>query len=264
MKYRFVLFLIVCLVPGYGQVLVGPVVGPQLSWTRYDDEDLRDTYDVAPVFRYHVGAMVSFRVHKRFFLNTSLLYSKKGKVITADYDSKLKNKVIYNYIDMPILYTAEFQAKLGGNKAFKYYIGGGPNISYWLSGKGTISSTDIAESGVPEIKYKVVFRKPLEETAQNEMTIADPNRIQLGINVVAGLVLEPMGFNKIAISMRYEMGHSFLSETNGVFPAATDYTDVLQARNSGIRLSFAYLIDLKTDQRKKGKSTSKIKTKKKK
>jgi hypothetical protein len=60
------------------------------------------------------------------------------------------------------------------------------------------------------------------------------------------------------------MGHSFLGESNGVFPAATDYTDALSARNSGIRLSFAYLIDLKTDQRKKGKSTSTIKAKKRK
>lgn len=264
MKYWCFFFLLISSVTGYAQVLVGPIAGPQLSWTRFDDEELRDTYDVSPVFRYHIGAMVSFRVHKRFFLNTSLLYSKKGKVITSDYDSKLRNKVIYSYIDLPILYTAEFEAKLGGNRTFKYYFGGGPNVSYWIGGKGTISSTDIAESGVSEIEYKVRFKKPLEETAQNEMTIAVPNRIQLGINVVAGLVLEPLGLNKIAISLRYEMGHSFLGESNGVFPAATDYTDVLSARNSGIRLSFAYLIDLKTDQRKKGKSTSTIKTKKKK
>lgn len=263
MKYWCFLLLFACTLTGFSQVLVGPVAGPQVSWTRFDDEDLRDTYNVAPVLRYHVGAMISFRVHKRFFLNTSLLYSKKGKIITSDYDSKLRNKVIYSQIDLPILYTAEFEAKLGGNRAFKYYFGGGPNVSYWIGGRGTISSTDIAESGVSEIDYKVRFKKPLEETQMDEMTIADPNRIQLGINVVAGLVLEPVGFNKISIALRYEMGHSFLGESNGVFPAATDYTDVLQARNSGIRLSFAYLIDLKTDQRKKGKSTSKIKTKRK-
>lgn len=264
MKYCCLVLLLVLSIPSSAQVLVGPVAGPQLSWARFDDPDIRDDYSLSPVFRYHVGGMISFRVHKRFFLNTSLLYSKKGKVIEGEVDTKLRNKAIYSHLDMPILYTAEFTAKLGGNKAFKYYFGGGPNISYWMAGKGTISSTDIAESGVSEIEYTVVFKKPLEQTAQDEMTIAKPNRVQLGINVVAGLVLEPLGFNQIHISLRYEMGHSFLGESNGIFPAATDYTDVLQSRNSGIRLSFAYLIDLRTDQRKKGKSTSTINKNKKK
>ncbi len=243
-------------------MLIGPVAGGQLSWARFDDQDLRDDYSLSPIPGFHLGGMISFRVHKRFFLNTSLLYTKKGKLIEGEIDTKLRNRAVYSHIDMPILYTAEFTAKLGGNKAFKYYFGGGPNISYWLAGKGTISSTDIAESGVSEIAYTVVFKKPLEQTGYDEMTIAMPNRIQLGINAVAGIVLEPLGFNQIHLSLRYEMGHSFLGESNGIFPAATDYTDVLQSRNSGIRLSLAYLIDLKTDQRKKGKTTSKIKKKK--
>lgn len=238
-----------------GQVLIGPVAGPQLSWARFDDQDIRDDYTLKPVLRYHAGAMISLRVNKRFFLHTSFLYSKKGKVIEGLIDKKLENRVTYNHIDIPILYTAEFKAKLGGNRSFKYYIGGGPNLSYWLSGKGTISSTDIVEGGVSKINYKVVFKKPLEDVAQNEMTIAEPNRLQLGLNIVTGMVLEPLGMNKIMLTLRYEIGHSFLGRTNGVFPAATDYTDVLQSRNSGIRLSVAYLVDLKTDQRKKGKST---------
>lgn len=255
MKVGSLFILIFCISSTYGQVLIGPVAGPQLSWARFDDEDIRADYKLKPVFRYHAGAMVQLRVHNRFFLNTALIYSRKGKVIEGVIDSKLKNKVAYSHLDLPVLYTAEFKAKLGGGKAFKYYFGGGPNLSYWLGGKGTISSTDIVEGGVSEIEYTVVFRKPLENVAQNEMTIANPNRLQLGLNLVAGVVLEPVGLNKIMLTLRYEIGHSFLGETNGVFPAATDYTDVMQSRNSGLRLSFAYLIDLKTDQRKKGKST---------
>lgn len=246
----------------HAQVLVGPVAGPQLSWAKFDDSVIRADYTLKPVLRYHAGAMVQMRVNDRFFLNTALIYSRKGKVIEGVVDKKLKNKVAYSHIDLPILYTAEFKAKLGGGKAFKYYVGGGPNLSYWIGGKGTISSTDIVEGGVSEINYKVVFKKPLEDVSQNEMTIADPNRLQLGLNIVGGVVLEPLGLNKIMITLRYEMGHSFLGRTNGVFPAATDYTDVMQSRNSGLRLSFAYLIDLKTEQRKKGKSTSKISKKK--
>ncbi len=242
-------------VPLKAQVLVGPVAGPQLSWSNFNDKDLKSDFSTSPVFRYHAGASVSLRVHKRFFLTTSLLYSKKGKEIKGEVDTKLKNKVIYNHIDIPIIYTAQFRGSVKGNKGFKYYLGGGPNVSYWLGGKGTIASTDIVESGVSYIPYTVVFKKPLEEVAQDEMTVLEPNRIQIGINLVAGVVLQPLGFNEINIMLRYERGHSFLGRSNGVFPAATDYTDILASRNSGIRLTLAYMVDLKTDQRKKGKST---------
>lgn len=237
------------------QVLIGPIAGPQISWTEFNDKDLRSNFNTSPVVRYHAGASVSLRVHKRFFLTTSLLYSKKGKVIESDVDSKLRNQVVYNHIDLPILYTAQFKGSLKGNKGFKYYVGGGPNVSYWLGGKGTIASTDIVEGGVSNVPYTVVFRKPFEDVTDNEMNIAEPNRIQIGINIVTGIVLQPLGFNEINIMLRYERGHSFLGNTNGIFPAATDYADVMASRNSGIRLSVAYMIDLKTDQRKKGKST---------
>ncbi len=249
------LFFILASQTARSQVLIGPVAGPQISWTEFNDKDLRSDFNTSPVFRYHAGFSVSLRAYKRFYLTTSLLYSKKGKVIESDIDSKLKNKVVYNHIDLPIIYTAQFKGSLKGNKAFKYYIGGGPNVSYWLGGKGTIASTDIVEGGVSHIPYTVVFRQEFDQVSQNEMNIAEPNRIQIGINMVAGIVLQPLGFNEINIMLRYERGHSFLGNSNGVFPAATDYTDVLASRNSGIRLSLAYMIDLKTDQRKKGKST---------
>jgi hypothetical protein len=48
-------------------------------------------------------------------------------------------------------------------------------------------------------------------------------------------------------------------EGNGVFPITGDYTEVLQTRNQGFRLSLAYLLDLKVEDRKKGKSTIKKK-----
>lgn len=239
----------------YGQVLIGPVAGPQISWTEFNDKDLKSIFDTAPVVSYHAGVCVSLRAYKRFFLTTSLLYSKKGKIIENDFNTDLKNKVVYNHIDMPIVYTAQFKGSLKGNKGFKYYVGGGPNVSYWLGGKGEIATAEIKEGGISKIDYKVVFRRPSGDVADNEMNIEDPNRIQIGINVVAGIVLQPLGFNEINIMLRYERGHSFLGNSNGFFPAASDYTDVLASRNSGVRLSVAYMIDLKTDQRKKGKST---------
>jgi hypothetical protein len=257
-KIKYIFFIIVAAGMtsfSHAQILVGPVFGGQYSWVSFGDKDDKDLYNVKPVWGYHAGASVSFLVRKRFFLHTSVLYSTKGKIIEGKQDPMLRNEVTYQYIDMPILYTVDFKARIGKGKEFKYYIGAGPNISYWLGGKGKINSADLNEALIFGRTYDIVFDKAADETQENEMTIADPNRIQLGLNLAAGAVFEPFGYQKIMVTLRYELGHSFFSKTsNGVF-ADTYYQDVLRSRNQGFRLSVAYLIDLQTADRKKGKST---------
>jgi Outer membrane protein beta-barrel domain len=246
------------------QLLVGPIVSTQLSWVTLDDSDLYTSYSIKPQIGFQIGGGLSFRVQKRFFLNASLLYSFKRKEVNGIRDPLLVNKVTYNSIDMPILYTAEFSGKIGRSKTFKWFLGIGPTVSYWLGGSGTIQSTDATDSGIatPDspLEYKIVFGPYDPNLGINQMDIENANRIQLGLNFATGLVLEPHGFNKIMLTARFEMGHSFFSDnSSGKFPAIADYADVLRSRSMAVIFSGAYFIDLKTSQRKKGKSTNKKK-----
>lgn len=242
------------------QILIGPVAGAQYSWTSFDDKDNKDLYKVKPVAGFHAGLGLSFLVRKRFFLHTSFLYSTKGKMIEGKADRLLTNKVRYRYIDIPILYTVDFKGKLGNGKEFKYFFGGGPNISYWLGGKGEMYNTDLSEGGVvSERSYEIVFDKPAEATQENEMTVRDPNRIQLGLNLTTGIVFEPLPNQKFMFNIRYELGHSFFSRTSqGIFEG-TYYADELRAKNQGVRATLSYFVDLRVEDRKKGKSTIKKK-----
>lgn len=251
-------------VPGAkgAQVLVGIVAGANYSWTSFGDRDYKDVFEVRPVFGYHFGAHTSFRVRKRFFLNTSLIYSTKGMTMKGkgdDFDGTndldyLKAK--YNYIDMPIIYTAYFKGSFG-KSSFKYSIGAGPNISYWLGGKGTIENTDTHEFSTGIVKYKIVFNKDPFTAGENEMVVEKPTRFQLGLNLTAGFLFEPVRDHQMTLTFRYELGHSYLSrESVGRF-RDTYFEQPLQIRNQGFRISVAYLIDLKVEQRKKGKSTIK-------
>jgi hypothetical protein len=240
-----------------GQVLIGPVAGGQYSWISFDNKDFKDVYTVKPVAGFHAGVSLSFLVRKRFFLHTSFLYSTKGKIIEGKNDALLRNEVHYHYIDVPILYTVDFKAKIGKGKEFKYFVGLGPNISYWLGGKGKIYDTDFNEAQLEEQSYKIIFNKTLEETKPNEMTVADPNKVQLGLNLAAGFVFEPFGFQKVMFTVRYELGHSFFSRTTDGNFQQTYYQDVLRSRMQGFRVSLAYLVDLRVEDRKKGKSTIK-------
>jgi hypothetical protein len=213
-------------------------------------------YNRKPVYGYHAGIGLSFRVHKRFFLHSAFLYSTKGKNLDGKTDELLKFKSRYNYIDVPIVYTVEFLHKVGKTKQYKFFFGIGPNVSYWLGGKGSLENTQLSEVLIDRIDYKIVYDRADNDYTDNQMNINGANRLQLGLNLATGFVFEPLGYQKIMLTIRYEAGHSFLSPAEkGTFRQTNEYKDDLRTRIQGFRLSFSYLIDLKTEDAKKGKST---------
>lgn len=260
MKLKLVLlFVVTSSFSLNAQILVGPLIGGQTTWVVYDDKDLNDK--VLPSFGFHVGGNLSFRVQKRFFLHTSLIYSQKARTVKRDNDPNLNDHLRNNFIEMPIVYTVEFKGNVGkSNKEFKWYLGAGPNISYWMGGRGRISSSDLMEANIDQLKYKMVFNKSFEEQKDNEMNVNEPNRMQLGLNLSAGIVFEPLPDQKYMLTARYELGHSFYGDNeNGTLKQTIEYSAIMRVRNQGIWISLAYLIDLKTDQRKRGKSTINLK-----
>jgi hypothetical protein len=239
------------------QILVGPVAGPQVSWVSFDDKGSRSKYNQYPTIGFHAGVGCSFRVHKTFFLNTSLVYSQKGKHLTGTDDDLLKQRTNYRFIEMPMYYTVEFKRKVGKTRQYKWFLGLGPNVSYWMGGRGSLENTQLNEILVSHIDYKVVYNKGTTgDFADNEMNVNEPNRLQFGLVFAGGVVLEPLGYQKILVTLRYELGHSFMSPTGkGQFNLTNEYEDDMRVRPQGFRLSFSYLIDLKTEESKKGKST---------
>ncbi len=244
-----------------GQVYVGPVAGGQISWTKLDNRDYYNFYKIKPVLGYHGGANLSLKVRNRFFLHASFLYSTKGKKVEGRADPLLKNVVRYNFIEVPVIYAVDFRAQIGKGKAFKYYFGLGPNISYWLGGKGKLYNSDLDENAdfsSRDLEYTIVFRKDADQARTDQMNVSEPNRFQLGLNAASGLVFEPGRNQRVLLMIRYELGHSFFSKTsNGTF-IPTYYEDLLQSRSKGLKISLSYMIDLHVQDRKRGKSNSTI------
>lgn len=238
------------------QILIGPVAGPQVSWVSFDDKDSKGKYTNLPMYGFHAGLGVSFRVHKRFFLTTNFLYSTKGKMLEGKDDQLLRFKSRYHYIDIPMAYTVEFLHKVGKIKQYKFFFGLGPHVSYWLGGKGYLENTQLSEVLIDRIDYKIVYNKDENDYNNNQMNVNGSNRLQLGLNLQTGFVFEPLGYQKVMVTLRYEAGHSFLSEQGkGTFRQTNEFQDDLRVRMQGIRVSFSYLIDLKNEEAKKGKST---------
>lgn len=243
--------------PIRAQILVGPQAGGQLSWVSFQDKDLRDEYSVRPVWGFNAGANTGFRVKDRYYLYTSLVYSTKGKVINGKLDHFLSNQVQYRYIDMPITYAMEFRQRVGRAKTYQWFVGAGPNLSYWLSGKGTFFNSDLHELFRDPLTYTIRFKGDPGAVEDNKMNVEDPSRFQLGLNFMGGVIVQPWGYERFVVTLKYELGHSFLSRTSdGLFPNVTSYRDVLKTTNQGLRLSVGYMIDLRTSENKKGSSVT--------
>ncbi|HEY0653782.1 MAG TPA: outer membrane beta-barrel protein [Chryseosolibacter sp.] len=250
------------------QVLIGPVVGGQLGWVTFKEKDNRRLYSSKPGLTFHAGASLSFRMSKTVFLHTSVLYNQKNKDLSGRLDPKFSNEAKLNFIDIPISFTKEVKMQVGKNKYYNLYFGAGPTVSYWLGGRGTLTSSELNENTINppnyDLPYTIAFNDNPQEIPLGTMNVADANRIQLGLNFTAGVVFEPMRRQRFMLTLRYELGHSYFSQdTDGDYGLAgvLFYEDDMQSRPQSLGASLFYFVDLKTEERKKGKSTSKIKVK---
>jgi hypothetical protein len=236
--------------------------GFNYSWVRFEDAEYRNETTVEPVMGFNAGIVAAFKMKDRFFLHTELLYSKKGRIVKGPFGSE--DKTIYNYIELPLTYNIYFKGKLGkeSTRYFKWYAGIGPNFSYWLSAKGSLANDELREYFVESLDYEVRFgERPASEVGNSELVYyKDVKRMQLGVNIGGGILLEPRNGSKVALDIRFELGHTWLGtpeSSDFVLPAT--YEDNLRARNMGLRISGIYMLEFNTDKKvmNKGKSTKK-------
>lgn len=254
------LFIVSIQVTSAQIIRAGIKAGPQLSWVTVDDPKYKAVANVHPMAGFHAGVVLAFKVKDRYFLNSEYIYSQKGKNVTGKIDPILNDKVVYRHIDIPILFSMYFKGHLAKARQFKWYINAGPNTSYWLGGKGVINAGDLIENGVPELKYKIAFGTRPDHNNPDILYIKDAKRLQFGMNVGAGILLEPGNKQKVMIDFRYEIGHTRIGNPeSSQFLIPSDYQDSLKGRNKGIRLSLVYLFEFSSDRKEmnKGKSTIK-------
>ncbi|MEO8471716.1 MAG: hypothetical protein ABI477_05960 [Chryseolinea sp.] len=70
-------------------------------------------------------------------------------------------------------------------------MGLGPNISYWLGGKGRLKDANLLEDNISELHYKISLKENSGSQNEHTMNVSAPNRTQFGLNFVAGLAFEP-------------------------------------------------------------------------
>lgn len=243
-------------------VRVGAKVAAQVGWVGLDDNTFRDSVKTSPVNGFNIGGVASFKVKDRYFLHTEYVYSQKGKIIKGRIDSDLKDHATYRFFELPILYTMHFKGHPARYREFEWYIGAGPRIAYWLSGKGHITTGQIKENDLEKFDYTIKFGRRPQESNYNDFYYYHANRFQFGLNLGAGLLFKPGGNNIIMVDFRYVFDQTRFGKDNSdsiTYPA--DFNDNLRVRNRAFQVSLMYLLEYNLDKkaRHKGKSTLKSK-----
>ncbi|WP_375578884.1 outer membrane beta-barrel protein [Marivirga tractuosa] len=224
------------------QIFIGAKSGARVSLLKYEDLAKED-FKRKPFFGYSAGLVTAFKVQKRFLLQLDILYTQEGKKIDGVSDPSIQNYAKYHYLNTPVVYKLDFIESLG-SRTFKWYVGAGPNVNFWLGGKGKLKSVELQEESIDQLDYTIIFENKPANPEFGALYIEEPNRLQVGLILSTGIVLEPNPGQSIMIDFRYEWGHSYLATTEGRFTNVTAYEDDFTATSQAFQISVAYIFDI--------------------
>lgn len=246
-----ILLILIFTLNAKAQLLIGPKIGGQATLMQYDKyKDYNDSVTTSVVPGFSLGAVVNIWINKPFSLQFEANYSLKGRSIQGVFDPYLKHQERNHYIELPALLRFS-----KGNKFRMFYLNAGPNLSYWLGGGGNLITSSLHHGGVKEYVYKISFKESHDEAGS--IYIQEPNRLQIGLDFGAGMLLHSSHGRKLMIELRYSQGHSYMGKANSVKNKISDYADNLELSGRVLNLSVAYVFEHAIHGWKKGKSVSK-------
>lgn len=255
-KYIIILGLLCIADLSFGQKFdLGMLAGPQVYKVSFTDDDAKDIYNSKFKIGYRVGAYIIFPLEDNFAWSVEGFYSRKGRKLENISDGNdVINDATYDFLEINFLLRKEYDLNIIEGIQGKWFITLGPNINYWLGGKGVIDDN-------VDLTYKVKFEDNISDLEYNY--IRDGNRWLFGIDIGIGIDTPIINSQKFETELRFTLGQTYLGAENGSIPV-NDFQndDNLESnyRNLSLVLRYGLGIDLKNAR--KGKSTLKVKKKK--
>ncbi len=253
------LFLILCLAFQFNVIAqkfdLGILAGPQIYKVSFEDPDDKDAFDSSFKLGYRMGAYITFPLENDFAWSTEAYFSRKGRKIENTANGVV-NDAQYNFYEISVLLRKEFSLNIIENVQGKWFFNFGPNINYWASGKGTIDDN-------VDLDYVVKFENGSGDLQNNY--IVDGNRWLFGLDFGIGIDTPIINNQKFETELRFTLGQTFLGAKDGSIPV-NDFQvdDNIRSNYRTISLVLRYGISVDLKNAKKGKSTFKAKTRKRK
>jgi hypothetical protein len=231
------------------QFSVGIKVAPNLTVARYRDDDLRDQFKPRYQFGWTAGTQIKFPLKDHFSFLTEVGFAQKGR--NVEHIEGGRNKSKYYFLDGSMALRKSFRVKLFKNVPTQMYVNVGPNIAYWMSGKGSLVYDNGGSSD-----YDIVFDEELTSDF-SKYYYTDVNRWLFGIDIGVGGDAPLLRKQKIYSEFRVTLGQTQLGKKH-----SSTYIDMVPAPYDNLLCSLiafqfqlTYTLEFDTRASRKGKST---------
>ena len=249
------MFLVVNMVSAQ-KYSIGLRAGGSLNWASFRDQYQKDTFAIEPSTGFNVGALIGFPLKNNYSVIIEGGFSQKGRILKEK--RILQNHSTYRFLDGSLLLRKAYKFSLGKNVPAEWFFNIGPEVAYWLSGKGYFTGPE----GGLKYPYEIEFDR-VPDGDMGYLYYNSANRWFFGL--VLGVGVKAPLRNKTAISaeLRFTSGHTNLGVNKYEYPvrewyaSLLNYNDTMRMNMKTISLSVAYTYDFDKVEARKGKSTLK-------
>ena len=249
----------------YEKFLWGFRAGLNVTTPHFDDPDVRKLLDAQPSLGWTLGAVAQVKLTERYAFQAELGYTNKTSRFLYD-NGGAENKMAMDFLDMSLLLRRRFNLNWGKSIHSDIFIGVGPNINYWLSAQGTLTTIDVE----PAFDYNVVMDGTPDANYSN-MYLNGVNRWLFGIDLGVGINAPISARQKIFLEFRATLGQTNLGTSSSTsfmnivaFNGSTFQQNLLQQNLKTFSITAAYTFSFNYLESKKGHSTKDRLVKKKK
>lgn len=210
-----------------------------------------------------MGGFIIFPLKHRTSFQVEGGFSKSGRSWTYKPNSS-KWTSTYNFIDLSMSLKRSFTLRIFRNVPSEWYIGAGPNINYWLGGKGKWVP-HLGPDTPPGIisNFKVVFDNPNPPLGSHltNIYVNRENRWLYGINLSIGTSWTTLKNQRFFTELRLMWGQTYLGKKDSELLGSPEAAPQMSLKCNLKTLSFSigYIFDRDIQRGKMGKSTKKLK-----
>lgn len=227
---------------------LGIKAGPTATWANFPDADVRSQFSSGVKLGYMMGGVIQFPLKKRYSFTAEFAYAQKGRKVKFN-DDTWQNNATYHFMDFSMALKRSYNIRIRKDIESRIFFNIGPNIEYWIDGKGAVSTDAISSS------YTVVFEKQPDSNF-NYNYLNNVNRWLFGLDIGIGADANITKTQRLHTELRFTYGHTYLGAKNSSSHIEIlGFEDNLQANLKTLSLTVSYMFDFDLKKSKMGRST---------
>lgn len=201
---------------------------------------------------FSVAGLIYFPLKKRYSFTSEAGFSQQGRIVSFSTLGTHENNSTYYFADLAMGLRRTFQVRLKQNIISNCFVNIGPNINYWIAGKGKITT----DFGITQ-NYTMIFDQP-PGTQNDKMYISNENRWLFGLNFGFGFSAATKKNQKFLTELRLTWGQTYLGKSQSAYwnNLVFQGQESLKFNLKVLNFSVAYIFDKDLRNAKKGKSDS--------